>query len=33
MTLEHDERPWGNYTVLGEGADCKVKRIAVHAGK
>jgi mannose-6-phosphate isomerase len=33
MTLEHDERPWGNYTVLDEGADYKVKRITVHAGK
>jgi mannose-6-phosphate isomerase-like protein (cupin superfamily) len=32
MTLEHDERPWG-YTVLDEGADYKVKRITVHAGK
>jgi mannose-6-phosphate isomerase len=33
MTLEHDERPWGNYTVLDEGAHYKVKRITVHAGK
>jgi hypothetical protein len=33
MALEHDERPWGNYTVLDEGADYKVKRITVHAGK
>jgi mannose-6-phosphate isomerase len=33
MTVEHDERPWGNYTVLDEGADYKVKRITVHAGK
>jgi len=30
---ENDERPWGNYTVLDEGADYKVKRIAVVAGK
>lgn len=33
MTVEHDERPWGNYTVLDEGAHYKVKRITVHAGK
>jgi mannose-6-phosphate isomerase len=33
MVAEHDERPWGNYTVLDEGADYKVKRITVHAGK
>jgi mannose-6-phosphate isomerase len=33
MTLEHDERPWGNYAVLDEGADYRVKRIIVHAGK
>jgi mannose-6-phosphate isomerase len=33
MTLEHDERPWGNYTVLDEGARYKVKRITVQAGK
>lgn len=26
---EYDERPWGNYTVLDEGADFKVKRIEV----
>jgi hypothetical protein len=31
MTLEHDERQCGNYTVLDEGADGKVKRITVHA--
>jgi len=31
-TAEHDERPWGNYTVLDEGADYKVKRIVVAAG-
>jgi mannose-6-phosphate isomerase-like protein (cupin superfamily) len=33
MALEHDERPWGNYAVLDEGVDYKVKRITVHAGK
>ncbi|MGZ4413672.1 MAG: phosphomannose isomerase type II C-terminal cupin domain [Gaiellaceae bacterium] len=33
MTLKHDVRPWGSYTVLDEGADYKVKRITVHAGK
>ena len=26
---EYDERPWGNYTVLDEGEDFKVKRIEV----
>lgn len=26
---EHDQRPWGNYTVLDEGDDFKVKRIEV----
>ncbi len=26
---EYDERPWGNYTVLDEGANFKVKRIEV----
>ena len=30
---EHDERPWGNYTVLEEAADHKVKRIVVLPGK
>lgn len=29
MALEHDERPWGSYTVLDEGANYKVKRITV----
>ncbi len=30
---EHDERPWGSYTVLSdEAADHKVKRIVVHPG-
>jgi mannose-6-phosphate isomerase len=33
MTLEHDERPWGNYTVLEDAPDHKVKRIEVLAGK
>lgn len=33
MTPEHDERPWGSYTVLAEGAGYKVKRITVQAGK
>ena len=31
--LEHDERPWGSYTVLDEGEDWKVKRIEVRPGK
>ncbi len=30
---EYDERPWGNYTVLDEGDDYKVKRIVVYPGK
>ena len=29
----YDERPWGNFTVLDEGADYKVKRIVVLPGK
>ena len=33
MAPEHDQRPWGEYTVLDEGADFKVKRITVTAGK
>jgi mannose-6-phosphate isomerase len=28
-TLEYDERPWGNYTVLDEAENFKVKRIEV----
>jgi mannose-6-phosphate isomerase len=31
--LEHEERPWGTYTVLDDGDDCKVKRIVVAPGK
>jgi mannose-6-phosphate isomerase len=30
---KYDERPWGNFTVLDEGAGFKVKRIEVLAGK
>ena len=33
MTFEHDERPWGEYTVLDESAGYKVKRITVGAAK
>jgi mannose-6-phosphate isomerase len=33
MASGHDQRPWGEYTVLDEGADFKVKRITVIAGK
>ena len=33
MTGEHDERPWGEYTVLDEAPDYKVKRITVVAGR
>ena len=28
-----EERPWGNFTVLDEGQNYKVKRIEVFAGK
>jgi mannose-1-phosphate guanylyltransferase/mannose-6-phosphate isomerase len=28
-----DYRPWGNYTILGEGADYKIKRIVVNTGQ
>ena len=31
--MEYDERPWGNYRVLDEGATYKVKRIEVLANK
>lgn len=31
--VEFDERPWGNYTVLSDEGDHKVKRIVVHPGK
>jgi len=31
--MEEDVRPWGCYAVLDEGADYKVKRIEVLAGK
>ena len=30
---EHDERPWGSYTVLDDQPDHKVKRIVVAPGK
>jgi mannose-6-phosphate isomerase len=30
---EHDERPWGSYTVLDEADTHKVKRIVVTPGK
>jgi mannose-6-phosphate isomerase len=33
MTLDSDQRPWGDYTVLDEAADYKVKRIRVVAGR
>ena len=32
-SLEHDERPWGSYTVLEDAPDHKVKRIDVLPGK
>jgi mannose-6-phosphate isomerase len=31
--LEHDERPWGSYTVLEDALTHKVKRIEVLPGK
>jgi mannose-6-phosphate isomerase len=30
---EHDERPWGSYTVLSDADDHKVKQIVVRPGK
>jgi mannose-6-phosphate isomerase len=30
---EHDERPWGNFTVLEDAPGHKVKRIVVRPGK
>ena len=30
---EHDVRPWGNYTVLEDAPDHKVKRIVVKPGR
>ena len=32
-THEHEQRPWGSYTVLDQGATHKVKRIVVAPGK
>ena len=32
-TREHDERPWGAYTVLEDADDHKVKEITVRPGK
>ena len=32
-TREHDERPWGAYTVLEDAEDHKVKEITVLPGK
>jgi mannose-6-phosphate isomerase len=31
--LEHDERPWGSYTVLEDSPDHKVKRMDVRPGQ
>ncbi len=34
MTVpQHDERPWGSYTVLGSGDGYQVKQITVKPGK
>jgi mannose-6-phosphate isomerase len=32
-STKYDERPWGNFTVLDEGENYKVKRIEVLPGK
>ena len=32
MAIEHDERPWGSYTVLADEPDHKVKRLVVQPG-
>ena len=31
--LEHSTRPWGEYQVLYDGDDCKVKKITVNPGQ
>ncbi len=31
--MEHDKRPWGEYTVLKEGESFKVKSIIVNPGQ
>lgn len=31
--LEHDERPWGSFTVLEDESGHKVKNIRVHPGR
>jgi mannose-6-phosphate isomerase len=31
--LEHDDRPWGSYTVLEDSAHHKVKRLMVSPGR
>lgn len=33
VVLEHDDRPWGSYTVLEDAPDHKVKRLEVLPGK
>lgn len=33
MPIERDERPWGYYEVVDEGAGFRVKRICVSPGK
>ncbi len=32
MPIEHDDRPWGSYDVVDEGAGFRVKRICVSPG-
>jgi mannose-6-phosphate isomerase len=33
MPGERDDRPWGNFTVLDDEPDHKVKRMVVHPGR
>ena len=33
MGIEHDERPWGRFTVLADEPTFKVKKIVVRPGK
>jgi len=33
VSLEHDDRPWGSYTVLEDADGHKVKRLEVFPGK
>jgi mannose-6-phosphate isomerase-like protein (cupin superfamily) len=33
QVVDHDERPWGTYTVLDDALGHRVERIVVNAGK